>query len=211
MPFTTAEDAINEIKQGRMVILCDDESRENEGDLCMAAEHVTPAAITFMARHGCGMICLPMLPADLDRLELPMMVEHNTAQFGTAFTVTIDARDGISTGISAADRALTIKTAIDPACQPDDLARPGHIFPLRAQPGGVLDRIGQTEGSVDLARLAGLKPAAVICEIMNADGTMARRPQLEQYADMYHLKMVTIAELVRYRQSRACAPHQAAS
>ena len=146
MPFTTTEEVLDDIRQGKMIILCDDESRENEGDLCMAADHVTPAAITFMARHGCGMICLAMLPDRLARLELPLMVEHNTSRYGTAFTVTIDARDGITTGISAADRALTIRTAMDPQCQPGDLARPGHIFPLRAQPGGVLERRGQTEG-----------------------------------------------------------------
>ena len=199
MPWTTTEEALDDIRQGRMIILCDDAGRENEGDLCMAADHITPAAITFMARHGCGLICLAMLPDHLDRLALPLMVENNTSRYGTAFTVTIDARDGISTGISAADRALTIHKAIDPSCQPDDLVRPGHIFPLRAQPGGVLKRQGQTEGAVDLARLAGLQPAGVICEIMNADGSMARRPQLEHFAAIYSLKMLTIADLVRYR------------
>ena len=201
MPFTTTEDALDDIRQGKMIILCDDESRENEGDLCMAADHITPAAITFMARHGCGLICLAMLPDQLDRLQLPLMVDKNTSRHGTAFTVTIDAQDGISTGISSADRALTIQRAMDPQCQPDDLARPGHIFPLRAQPDGVLTRLGQTEGAVDLARLAGLQPAGVICEIMNADGTMSRRPELEPFAEIYGLKMLTIAELVRYRQA----------
>jgi 3,4-dihydroxy 2-butanone 4-phosphate synthase/GTP cyclohydrolase II len=203
MPLTTTEGALDDIRQGKMIILCDDESRENEGDLCIAADYITPAAITFMARHGCGMICLAMLPDRLERLDLPLMVEKNTSRHGTAFTVTIDAREGISTGISAADRALTIQTAVNPCCQPGDLVRPGHIFPLRAQPGGVLERQGQTEGAVDLARLAGLQPAGVICEIMNADGTMARRPQLEHYAAMYGLKMLTIADLIRYRQAYA--------
>lgn len=203
MPFTTTEDALDDIRQGKMIILCDDETRENEGDLCIAADHITPAAITFMARHGCGLICLAMLPEQLDRLQLPLMVEKNTSRHGTAFTITIDARDGISTGISAADRALTIQQAMAPHCTPDDLARPGHIFPLRAEPRGVLDRMGQTEGAVDLARLAGLRPAGVICEIMNADGTMSRRPQLEQFAAIYGLKMLTIADLVTYRQTQA--------
>lgn len=201
MPFTTTEEALNDIRQGKMIILCDDETRENEGDLCMAADAITPAAITFMARHACGMICLAMLPDHLERLALPLMVEKNTSRYGTAFTVTIDARQGISTGISAADRALTIQTAMQPHCQPGDLARPGHIFPLRAQPGGVLERRGQTEGAVDLARLAGRQPAGVICEIMNADGSMARRPQLEHFAAIYGLHMLTIADLLRYRQA----------
>jgi 3,4-dihydroxy 2-butanone 4-phosphate synthase / GTP cyclohydrolase II len=183
-----------------MIILCDDESRENEGDLCIAAEKVTPQAITFMARYGCGLICLAMLPDHLERLALPLMVEHNTSRHTTAFTVSIDAQEGISTGISAPDRARTILTAIDPRCQPDDLARPGHVFPLRARPGGVLERRGQTEGAVDLARLAGLQPAGVICEIMHEDGTMARRPQIEQFAATYNLKILTVAELVQYRQ-----------
>jgi 3,4-dihydroxy 2-butanone 4-phosphate synthase/GTP cyclohydrolase II len=203
MPWLTTEEALHNIRQGKMLILCDDTGRENEGDLCMAADHITPAAITFMARHGCGLICLPMLPDRLDRLALPPMVEKNTSRYGTAFTVTIDARDGISTGISAADRALTIRKAIDPTCHPDDLVRPGHIFPLRAHPGGVLKRPGQTEGAVDLARLAGLQPAGVICEIMNADGSMARRPQLEHFAAIYGLNLFTIAELVRYRSTHA--------
>jgi len=185
-----------------MIILCDDETRENEGDLCLAAEKVTPAAITFMARYGCGLICLALLPDHLERLALPLMVEHNTSRHTTAFTVSIDAREGISTGISAPDRARTILTALDPRCQPDDLARPGHVFPLRARLGGVLERRGQTEGAVDLARLAGLQPAGVICEIMHVDGTMAHRPQLEQFATTYNLKMLTVAELVQYRQSQ---------
>ncbi len=203
MSFVTTEEALFDIRQGRMIILCDDEDRENEGDLCMAAEHVMPETITFMARHGCGLICLPMAPECLDRLGLPMMVEHNTSAFGTAFTVSIEAREGVSTGISAADRAHTIRTAINPACQPDDLARPGHVFPIRARPGGVLERIGQTEGAVDLARLAGLQPAGIVCEIMNEDGTMARRPQLELFAATHGLKMLTVADIVRYRQCLA--------
>lgn len=198
MPFATIPEVLAEIRQGKMIILCDDEDRENEGDLCMAAEKVTPEAINFMARFGCGLICMPMLPEHLDQLEIPLMVEENTSLRGTAFTVSIDATDGITTGISAADRAHTIKTALD--CRPDELARPGHIFPLRARPGGVLERPGQTEGSVDLARLAGLYPAAVICEIMSPDGTMARRPELEHFAAKYGMKMATIADLIAYRK-----------
>jgi 3,4-dihydroxy 2-butanone 4-phosphate synthase/GTP cyclohydrolase II len=198
MPFAPIPDVLAEIRQGRMIILCDDEDRENEGDLCMAAEKVTPEAITFMARFGCGLICMPMLPEHLDQLALPPMVADNTTQRGTAFTVSIDARDGITTGISSADRARTILTALD--CRPEELARPGHVFPLRARPGGVLERDGQTEGSVDLARLAGLYPAAVICEIMNPDGTMARRSDLEYFAAKHSLKMATVADLIAYRK-----------
>lgn len=197
MPFATIPEVLADIRQGKMIILCDDEDRENEGDLCIAAEKVTPEVITFMARFGCGLICMSMLPEHLEQLAIPMMVTENTSQRGTAFTVSIDAREGISTGISSADRAHTILTALD--CRPEDLARPGHIFPLRARPGGVLERRGQTEGSVDLARLAGLQPAAVICEIMNEDGTMARRPDLEGFAATHGLKMATIADLVAYR------------
>ena len=200
MPFATTEEALHEIQQGNMIILCDDEARENEGDLCLAADKVTPETITFMARRGCGLICLPMSPALIDRLDLPSMVAVNTSRHGTAFTVSIDAREGISTGISAADRARTIRTALDPCCGPADFVRPGHVFPLRAHARGVLERGGQTEGAVDLARLAGMQPAGVICEIMNEDGTMARRPQLERFAAIHRLKMLTIAELVRYRQ-----------
>jgi 3,4-dihydroxy 2-butanone 4-phosphate synthase/GTP cyclohydrolase II len=198
MPFATIPDVLAEIRRGKMIILCDDEDRENEGDLCMAAEKVTPEAIAFMARYGCGLICMPMLPQHLDQLALPLMVVENTSQRGTAFTVSIDARDGISTGISAADRAHTIRVALD--CRPEDLARPGHVFPLRARPGGVLERSGQTEGSVDLVRLAGLYPAAVICEIMNPDGTMARRPDLEHFAAKHDLKMATVADVIAYRK-----------
>ena len=212
MSLVTAERAIHDIQHGHMVILCDDESRENEGDLCIAADHVTPAALTFMARHACGLICLAMLPERLDQLGLPLMVENPNALHGTAFTISIDAIDGVGTGISSADRATTIHKAMDPEAQPHDFARPGHIFPLRACPEGVLGRRGQTEGAVDLARLAGLRPAAVICEIMNADGTMARRPQLEQFAAIYRLSMVTVADLVAYRQAlagRKAAAHDA--
>jgi len=198
MPFATIPEVLAEIRRGKMIILCDDEDRENEGDLCMAAEKVTPEAITFMARFGCGLICMPMLPEHLEQLALPLMVTHNTSQRGTAFTVSIDAREGITTGVSSADRAHTIRTALD--CRPEDLARPGHVFPLRACPGGVFERAGQTEGSVDLVRLAGLQPAAVICEIMNPDGTMARRPDLEHFAAKYDLKMATIADLIAYRK-----------
>ena len=178
MPFVTIPEAIVAIRTGEMIILCDDEDRENEGDLCIAAEKVTPQAVAFMARLACGLICLAMQPERLEQLGLPPMVADNTSQHGTAFTVSIDAAEGITTGISAADRARTIRLALDPRCQPADLARPGHVFPLRARPGGVLERPGQTEGSVDLARLAGLQPAAVICEIMNADGSMAQSPRI---------------------------------
>jgi 3,4-dihydroxy 2-butanone 4-phosphate synthase / GTP cyclohydrolase II len=201
MPFATIPEAIAAIRAGEMIILCDDEDRENEGDLCIAAEKVTPQVIAFMARMACGLICLAMQPERLDQLALPLMVTDNTSQRCTAFTVSIDAAAGITTGISAADRALTIRLAIDPGCRPEDIARPGHVFPLRACPGGVLERCGQTEGSVDLARLAGLEPAAVICEIMNPDGTMARRPELEVFARKYGLKMATVADLVAYRET----------
>jgi len=199
MPLTRIEEAIAEIRQGRMVILVDDEDRENEGDLCLAAEKVTPEAINFMAREGRGLICLSLTEARADELDLPLMVRENSSSFGTAFTVSIEARRGVTTGISAADRAHTIQVAIADDTTPRDLARPGHVFPLRARKGGVLVRAGQTEGSVDLARLAGLKPAGVICEIMNDDGTMARMPQLRQFAERHQLKIVTIADLVAYR------------
>src|SRR5215467_12801858 len=197
-PFVSVEEGLEEIRRGRMIILMDDEQRENEGDLCMAAEKVTPEAINFMARYGCGLICMPMLPQHLDQLALPLMVAENTSQRGTAFTISIDAREGITTGISSADRARTILKALD--CRPEDLARPGHVFPLRARPGGVLERPGQTEGSVDLVRLAGLYPAAVICEIMNPDGTMARRPDLEHFAAKHGLQIATVADLIDYRK-----------
>lgn len=197
--FDTIDEAIEEISRGRMVILVDDEDRENEGDLCMAAEKITPAAINFMARYGRGLICLSLTPQRVEELNLPMMADENTSQFGTAFTVSIEAKKGVTTGISASDRATTILTAIDPITKPEDIARPGHVFPLRAKPGGVLRRAGQTEGSVDIARLSGLYPAGVICEIMNDDGTMARVPELMEFAKKHNLKIVTVKDLIHYR------------
>ena len=202
MTFDPIEGAIADIQEGRMVTLVDDEDRENEGDLVMAAEKVTPGAINFMATHARGLICLALSPERIEELQLPPMVTENTAAFGTAFTVSIDARSGITTGISAKDRAVTILTAVNPKTKPSDLARPGHVFPLRADKGGVLKRAGQTEGSVDLARLAGLRPAAVLCEIMNEDGTMARVPQLQEIAHRHKLKLVTIKDLIEYRMQR---------
>jgi 3,4-dihydroxy 2-butanone 4-phosphate synthase/GTP cyclohydrolase II len=196
------EEALDDIRQGKMVILVDDEDRENEGDLTMAAERVTPEAINFMAKYGRGLICLSLTEERLNELRLPMMVFDNTSRFQTAFTVSVDARKGVTTGISAADRATTILTAIADNAQADDLVSPGHIFPLKAQPGGVLVRTGQTEGSVDLSRLAGLKPAGVICEIMNEDGTMARMPDLEIFSQKHGLKIVTIADLIKYRLNK---------
>ena len=197
--FNTIEEAIRDIKKGKMVILVDDEDRENEGDLTIAAEKVTPQAINFMAKYGRGLICLSLIPERVEYLELQMMAENNTSRFGTAFTVSIEARKGVTTGISAADRAKTILTAINPKAKPEDIVKPGHVFPLRAQPGGVLKRAGQTEGSVDLARLSGLYPAGVICEIMNEDGTMARVSQLTEFAHKHGLKIVTIKDLIKYR------------
>ncbi|MFO7884100.1 MAG: bifunctional 3,4-dihydroxy-2-butanone-4-phosphate synthase/GTP cyclohydrolase II [Desulfobacteraceae bacterium] len=199
MPLITIEQAIEDIKAGRMVILVDDEDRENEGDLTMAAEAVTPDAINFMAKYGRGLICLSLTGEMADKLDLPMMVENNTSQFETGFTISIEAKKGVTTGISAADRATTIKTAVSDGVTPADLVRPGHIFPLRARKGGVIVRIGQTEGSVDLARLAGMKPAGVICEIMDEDGTMARRPALEKFSEKHNIGICTIADLVEYR------------
>jgi 3,4-dihydroxy 2-butanone 4-phosphate synthase/GTP cyclohydrolase II len=196
------EEGLEEIRQGKMVILVDDEDRENEGDLTMAAEKVTSEAINFMAKYGRGLICLSLTEEKLNRLRLPMMVTDNTSRFQTAFTVSIDARKGVTTGISAADRACTILTAIDDHAQLEDLVTPGHIFPLRAKQGGVLVRTGQTEGSVDMARMAGLKPAGVICEIMNEDGTMARLPDLQRFAQKHGLKIVTIADLIKYRLTK---------
>jgi 3,4-dihydroxy 2-butanone 4-phosphate synthase/GTP cyclohydrolase II len=197
----SVEAAIEDIRAGKLVILVDDADRENEGDLCLAAERVTPEAINFMARFGRGLICLSLTEEQLERLHLSMMVPdyENSSGFGTAFTVTIEAREGVTTGISAADRAKTILTAINPEADPSDLARPGHVFPLRARRGGVLRRAGQTEGSVDLARLAGLIPAGVICEIMNDDGTMARMPDLVEFGKRHDIKIVTIADLIQYR------------
>jgi 3,4-dihydroxy 2-butanone 4-phosphate synthase / GTP cyclohydrolase II len=199
MPLASIEEAINEIRRGRMVILMDDKDRENEGDLCMAAEKVTPEAINFMATYGRGLICLPLTETNVKRLGISMMVSENTSPFGTAFTVSVDSASGITTGISAADRAKTILDAISDDAKPQDLVTPGHIFPLRARNGGVLVRAGQTEGSVDLARLAGLKPAGVICEIMKDDGTMARQPDLMKFARKHKLKVVTIADLIQHR------------
>jgi 3,4-dihydroxy 2-butanone 4-phosphate synthase/GTP cyclohydrolase II len=209
--FNTIEEALEDIREGKMVILIDDEDRENEGDLTIAAEKVTPQAINFMAKYGRGLICLSLTPDRVDSLKLPMMSDMNTSCFGTAFTVSIEAKRGVTTGISAADRAKTIKTAIHPKTKPEDIARPGHIFPLRAQPGGVLKRAGQTEGSVDLARLAGLTPAGVICEIMNDDGTMSRVPQLAKFARKHGLKMVTIKDLIQFRMRNQCLVTRLAS
>ena len=202
MPLCSVEEAVADIRQGKMVILVDDEDRENEGDLTMAAEHVTPEAINFMARFGRGLICLPMAPELTDRLQLPLMTQRNGSRFGTNFTISIEAREGISTGISAADRAATIKAAVADNARPEDIVSPGHVFPLRAKAGGVLSRTGQTEGSVDLARLAGLKPAAVICEIMRDDGTMARMPDLEKFAAEYDIKIAAVRDIIRYRLER---------
>ncbi len=199
MSISSIKEALEDIRQGRMVILCDNEDRENEGDLTMAAEKVTPEAINFMATHGRGLICLSLTEEKLRQLDLPLMVEDNTSAFQTAFTVSVDAKKGISTGISAEDRAVTILTAIADDARPEDLARPGHIFPLQSRQGGVLFRTGQTEGSVDLARMAGLKPAGVICEVMNDDGTMARMPDLEGFARKHGLRIITIADLITYR------------
>jgi 3,4-dihydroxy 2-butanone 4-phosphate synthase / GTP cyclohydrolase II len=199
MPFVSVPEAIEEIRAGRIIVVVDDEDRENEGDLTIAAEKVTPEIINFMATHGRGLICLALTAQRCDELQLPLMSLHNTSKFGTAFCESIDAREGVTTGISAADRTRTILASIDPKAGPADLARPGHIFPLRAQDGGVLVRAGQTEASVDLARLAGLSPAGVICEIMNEDGTMARVPQLAEFNRKHDLKMISVAALIRYR------------
>jgi 3,4-dihydroxy 2-butanone 4-phosphate synthase / GTP cyclohydrolase II len=200
--FTDVESALNELRAGRMIVVCDDEDRENEGDLTMAAEKVTPEAINFMAKHGRGLVCLALPPERLDYLRLPQMSAQNTSQFGTAFTESIDAIGrGVTTGISAYDRATTILVAIDPGTRPSDLAHPGHVFPLRARKGGVLVRGGQTEAAVDLTGMAGLVPAGVICEIMNDDGTMARVADLAKFCQQHNLKMLTVAELVRYRMA----------
>ncbi len=199
MPVSSIDESIEDIRSGRPVILVDDEDRENEGDLMVAAQKVTPEIINFMATHGRGLICLTLTEDKCDLLGLPQMVNENTAKYGTAFTVSIEAKRGVTTGISAADRATTIMTAIGDGCRPEDLARPGHVFPIRARQGGVLVRAGQTEGSVDLARIVGLMPAGVICEIMNDDGTMARMPELQVVARRFGLRIVTIADLVKYR------------
>ncbi|WP_027389086.1 bifunctional 3,4-dihydroxy-2-butanone-4-phosphate synthase/GTP cyclohydrolase II [Chrysiogenes arsenatis] len=197
--FDSIVDAINDIRQGKMVILVDDEDRENEGDLVCAADKVTPEIINFMATHGRGLICLSLTEQKCDELKLRPMADDNDCRFGTAFMTSIEAKHGVTTGISASDRARTILAAVDPQCKPNDLARPGHMFPLRARNGGVLQRTGQTEGSVDLARLAGLTPAGVICEIMKDDGTMARYPELREFADRFDMKLVTIKDLISYR------------
>ncbi len=208
LPFTDVATAIEEIRAGRMIVVVDDEDRENEGDLTLAAEKVTPEAINFMAKHGRGLVCLAMTEERLDHLHLGPMTSENTSQYGTAFCEAIDARYGVTTGISAYDRAHTIKTAIDPATRPSDLARPGHVFPLRARKGGVLVRAGQTEASVDLARLAGMVPAGIICEIMKDDGTMARVPDLIEFCRIHEMKMLTVAELIRYRMQHERYVHR---
>jgi len=208
LPFTDVPTAIEEIRAGRMIVVVDDEDRENEGDLTLAAEKVTPEAINFMARHGRGLVCLAMTEERLDHLRLGPMTSENTSQYGTAFCEAIDARDGVTTGISAHDRARTIKVAIDPKTRPSDLARPGHMFPLRARKGGVLVRAGQTEASVDLARLAGMVPAGIICEIMKDDGSMARVPDLIEFCRAHEMKMLTVAELIRYRMQHERYVHR---
>jgi len=206
--FATVEEAVEEIRQGRMIVLVDDEDRENEGDLTMAAEKISPEAINFMAKYGRGLICLTLTEQRCDELHLPLMSPFNTSVHGTAFTEAIDARVGVTTGISASDRAITILTAIDPKTRPQDLARPGHMFPLRARNGGVLVRAGQTEASVDLSRIAGLNPSGVICEIMNEDGTMARVPDLIEFCRRHEMKMLTVAELIRYRMKHERYVHR---
>src|ERR1700684_294338 len=208
-PFTDVPGALAEFKAGRMVVVVDDEDRENEGDLTLAAEFVTPEAINFMAKFGRGLICLTLTEERADYLRLGPMTQENTSRFGTAFTETIEAREGVTTGISAADRAHTIRVAIDPRSRAKDLARPGHVFPLRARKGGVLVRAGQTEASVDLARMAGLVSAGVICEIMNEDGTMARVPDLVKFCEEHKMKMVTVADLIRYRLQNERYIHRA--
>ncbi len=210
MPISQIEEVLEDLRQGRMIILVDDESRENEGDLTMAAEKITPEAINFMARYGRGLICLSLAPEIVDRLKLPLMVMNNRSPFQTAFTVSIEARTGVTTGISAADRARTIQTAVADDSKPEDLVQPGHVFPLRARRGGVLFRAGQTEGSVDLARLAGWKPAGVICEVMNDDGSMARMPDLEPFAAKHGLKIATVRDIIAYRMRNESFVHKAA-
>ncbi|HEY6694678.1 MAG TPA: bifunctional 3,4-dihydroxy-2-butanone-4-phosphate synthase/GTP cyclohydrolase II [Solirubrobacteraceae bacterium] len=198
--FATIDEALEDIRAGRMVVVCDDEDRENEGDLTLAAQFATPEAINFMAKEGRGLICLALTPTRCDELGLDLMAAKNESPFETAFTVSIEAREGVTTGISAADRARTVQVAIDPESAPRDLVQPGHVFPLKAKSGGVLERTGQTEAAVDLARLAGLNPAGVICEVMNDDGTMARVPDLERYCERHGLKMITVADLIAYRR-----------
>ncbi|MBW1771532.1 MAG: bifunctional 3,4-dihydroxy-2-butanone-4-phosphate synthase/GTP cyclohydrolase II [Deltaproteobacteria bacterium] len=210
MPISKIEDAIEDLRQGKIIIIVDDEDRENEGDLTIAAEKVTPEAINFMAKYGRGLVCLALEPAIVERLKLPLMVHDNTSRFNTAFTVSVEARQGVTTGISAADRAHTILTAVADDARPEDLVQPGHVFPLRARRGGVLFRTGQTEGSVDLARLARMKPAAVICEVMNDDGSMARLPDLEKFAETHGLKIATVADIIAYRMRNESFVHLAA-
>ncbi|MFY9557834.1 MAG: 3,4-dihydroxy-2-butanone-4-phosphate synthase, partial [Blastocatellia bacterium] len=211
MPFATIEEAAEEFRSGRMIIIVDDEDRENEGDLACPAEKVTPEIINFMARYGRGLICLSLTEERLDELQIPLQVSEsdNTATRGTAFCVSIEARRGVTTGISAADRATTIQVAVDPRTRPSDLARPGHIFPLRARNGGVLVRPGQTEAVMDLARIAGLMPAGVICEVMNDDGTMSRLPELREFARYHGVKIITVADLVSYRMANEVLVHRA--
>jgi 3,4-dihydroxy 2-butanone 4-phosphate synthase/GTP cyclohydrolase II len=203
MPLATIDEALDELRAGRQIVVVDDFDRENEGDLTLAAERVTPEAINFMATHGRGLICLVLTAERLDELKIPLIVPdgENTTRHGTAFCIPVDAKQDTTTGISAADRTQTVRVAIDPASRPSDLARPGHIYPLRAAPGGVLERRGQTEAAIDLCRLAGLYPAGVICEVMNDDGTMARMPQLSEFCRVHGLKMISIADLVAYRQA----------
>jgi len=210
MGLASIAEAIEDIKAGKFVIIVDDEDRENEGDLALAAEKVTKEAINFMAKHGRGLICLPVIGKRLDELGIPMMVGENTSKFSTAFSVSVDAKHGTTTGISAADRAQTVKTMIDPKTKPEDLVRPGHVFPLRAREGGVLVRAGQTEAIVDLAKLAGLYPAGVICEVMNEDGSMARLPQLEVMADKFGIKIITVADLIAHRRRHEKLVHRVA-
>ena len=210
MGLSTIPEAIEDIKEGRFIIIVDDEDRENEGDLAVAAEKITPEAINFMAKHGRGLICLPIIGERIDELKIPLMVDDNTSKYSTAFTVSIEAKHRVSTGISAADRAETVKTVLNPSAKPEDLTRPGHMFPLRAREGGVLVRAGHTEAIVDLARLAGLFPSGVICEIMDEDGSMARLPQLKTMADKFGIKVISVADLIRYRQRHEKLVHRVA-
>ncbi len=209
--FHSIHEAAEQLRQGKMVIMIDDEDRENEGDLVIAAEHVSPESVNFMAKEGRGLICLSLTPERCDELDLPPMVNDNTSSFGTGFTVSIEARKGVTTGISAADRCQTIRTAIDPETRPGDLAKPGHVFPLRSKAGGVLVRIGQTEGSVDLCKIAKLRPAAVICEIMNEDGSMARVPDLIKFSEKHDIKIITVKDIVEFRLNNEHFVHRAAT
>src|SRR5947207_9594072 len=211
MPFATIQEAAELYRRGSFVIIVDDEDRENEGDLCIAAEKITPETVNFMAKYGRGLICLALTEERCNQLELPLMVENNTSNYGTAFTVSIEARGRVTTGISAHDRAETVRVAIDPRTKPADLLRPGHVFPLRAKKGGVLKRAGQTEASVDLAMIAGMTEAAVICEIMNEDGTMARLPDLREFAVQHGLKIISVADIINYRMQTEKHVHALAS